>query len=57
MLEKQLVEFSLEDGSKFLVEVEEPENTAVERVDTGAMASSSLSPISKAETQVRSVLL
>jgi hypothetical protein len=26
MLEKQLVEFSLEDGSKFLVEVEEPNN-------------------------------
>jgi hypothetical protein len=32
MVEKQLVEFSLEDGSKFLVEVEEPENTAVGRV-------------------------
>lgn len=32
MVEKQLVEFSLENGSKFLVEVEEPENTAVGRV-------------------------
>lgn len=32
MLEKQLVEFSLEDGSKFLVEVEEPNNTSVGRV-------------------------
>ncbi len=32
MVEKQLVEFSLEDGRKFLVEIEEPENTAVGRV-------------------------
>ncbi|HBL12342.1 MAG TPA: hypothetical protein DD379_13220 [Cyanobacteria bacterium UBA11162] len=29
---KQLVEFSLEDGTKFLVEVDEPETTAVQRV-------------------------
>ena len=29
---KQLVEYSLEDGTKFLVEVDEPETTAVERV-------------------------
>lgn len=32
MIEKQLVEFSLEDGSKFLVEVEESEDNAIERV-------------------------
>jgi hypothetical protein len=34
MIEKQLVEFKLEDGSKFLVEVEEPEDTdtSLERV-------------------------
>jgi Trypsin-co-occurring domain 1 len=32
MAEKQLVEFTLEDGSKFLVEVEEPEDTSLERV-------------------------
>ncbi|MDF5730916.1 MAG: CU044_2847 family protein [Rhizonema sp. PD38] len=32
MVEKQLVEFSLDNGSKFLVEVEELENTAVGRV-------------------------
>ncbi|MDB9318713.1 MULTISPECIES: CU044_2847 family protein [Cyanophyceae] len=31
-MEKQLVEFSLEDGSTFLVEVEEPDNGAVGRV-------------------------
>lgn len=29
---KQLVEYSLEDGTKFLIEVDEPESTAVERV-------------------------
>ena len=28
MTDKQLVEFELEDGSKFLVEVEEPEDTS-----------------------------
>jgi len=29
---KQIVEYSLEDGTKFLIEVDEPESTAVERV-------------------------
>ncbi len=29
---KQLVEYSLEDGTKFLIEVDEPESTAFERV-------------------------
>ena len=29
---KQLVEYSLEDGTKFLIEVDEPESTTVERV-------------------------
>lgn len=29
---KELAEFSLEDGTKFLVEVDEPEGRAVERV-------------------------
>jgi predicted RNase H-like HicB family nuclease len=32
MSEKQLVEFTLEDGGKFLVEVEEPEDIAIERI-------------------------
>jgi Trypsin-co-occurring domain 1 len=32
MKDKQLAEFSLEDGTKFLVEVDEPENGAIERV-------------------------
>jgi Trypsin-co-occurring domain 1 len=32
MANKQLAEFSLEDGTKFLVEVEEPESKGVERV-------------------------
>ena len=42
MLEKQLVEFELENGGKFLVEIEESEDTslATERV---ALPSSSLS--------------
>jgi hypothetical protein len=29
---KQLAEYSLEDGTTFLVEIEEPENIAIERV-------------------------
>lgn len=29
---KQLAQFSLEDGTEFLVEVDEPETTAIERV-------------------------
>jgi hypothetical protein len=32
MTEKQLIEFSLKDGHRFLVEVEEPESTSVERI-------------------------
>ena len=32
MQEKQLIEFSQENGSKFLVEVSEPEGSAIERV-------------------------
>jgi Trypsin-co-occurring domain 1 len=32
MKDKQLAEFSLEDGTKFLIEVEEPESGAIERV-------------------------
>jgi Trypsin-co-occurring domain 1 len=32
MTEKQLAEFSLADGTKFLVEIEEPEDSAIERV-------------------------
>lgn len=32
MIEKQLAEFSLEDGTKFLVEVDETANPAIERV-------------------------
>ncbi len=32
MKEKQLAEFSLSDGTTFLVEVEEPESNAIERV-------------------------
>jgi predicted RNase H-like HicB family nuclease len=32
MPEKQLAEFSLSDGTKFLVEVDEPETTAIQRV-------------------------
>ncbi|NEO21939.1 CU044_2847 family protein [Moorena sp. SIO4A5] len=32
MKEKQLAEFSLSDGTTFLVEVEEPESKAIERV-------------------------
>jgi Trypsin-co-occurring domain 1 len=39
MKEKQLAEFSLEDGTKFLVEVDEPDNIAIEKValPTGQM--------------------
>jgi Trypsin-co-occurring domain 1 len=32
MADKQLVEFTLENGGKFLVEVEEPEDTSLQRV-------------------------
>jgi Trypsin-co-occurring domain 1 len=32
MTEKQLAEYSLADGTKFLVEIEEPEDSAIERV-------------------------
>jgi Trypsin-co-occurring domain 1 len=32
MKDKQLAEFSLEDGTKFLVEVEEPESSVIQRV-------------------------
>ncbi len=32
MTEKQLAEFSLADGTTFLVEVDEPESSAIERV-------------------------
>ncbi|MBD1865024.1 MULTISPECIES: CU044_2847 family protein [Trichocoleus] len=38
-MDKEVAQFSLEDGTKFLVEVEEPEAVAVERVaiNTGQM--------------------
>lgn len=38
-MDKEIAQFSLEDGTKFLVEVEEPEGAAVERVaiNTGQM--------------------
>lgn len=38
-MNKEVAQFSLEDGTKFLVEVEEPEAVAVERVaiNTGQM--------------------
>ncbi|WP_254721878.1 CU044_2847 family protein [Kovacikia minuta] len=38
-MDKEIAQFSLEDGTKFLVEVDEPEGVAVERVaiDTGQM--------------------
>ncbi|MDD1435473.1 hypothetical protein MEN24_03370 [Dolichospermum sp. ST_sed10] len=32
MADKQLVEFTLDGGGTFLVEVEQPEDTAIERV-------------------------
>lgn len=32
MTQKQLLEYSLDDGTKFLIEVDEPEITAIERV-------------------------
>ncbi|MGQ9869829.1 hypothetical protein [Leptodesmis sp.] len=31
-MNKEIAQFSLEDGTKFLVEVDEPEGAAVERV-------------------------
>lgn len=38
-MDKEIAQFSLEDGTKFLVEVDEPGGVAVERVaiDTGKM--------------------
>ena len=38
-MDKEIAQFSLEDGTKFLVEVDEPGEVAVERVaiDTGKM--------------------
>lgn len=38
-MDKEIAQFSLEDGTQFLVEVDEPEGAAVERVaiDTGKM--------------------
>jgi len=38
-MDKEIAQFSLEDGTKFLVEVDEPESAAVERVaiNTGKM--------------------
>ena len=38
-MDKEIAQFSLEDGTKFLVEVDEPGGAAVERVaiDTGKM--------------------
>ncbi|NEO02972.1 MAG: hypothetical protein F6J94_22975 [Moorea sp. SIO1F2] len=36
MAEKQLAQFSLADGTTFLVEVEEPESRGIERVSLGS---------------------
>ena len=58
MVEKQLVEFSLENGSKFLVEVEEPENTTVGRValPSGRMVAEAKQTFEDAIDQIKPVI-
>ena len=58
MLEKQLVEFSLEDGSKFLVEVEEPNNTSVGRVafPSGRIVSEATKTFEEAIDKIKPVI-
>ena len=54
-MDKVLSQFSLDDGSTFLVEVDEPEGDAIERVglDTGVLAYKASQTLEKALEEVR----
>jgi len=58
MADKQLVEFTLENGGKFLVEVEEPEDTAIERValPSGRMIAEARQTFEEAIKQIKPVV-
>jgi hypothetical protein len=58
MTEKQLVTFSLDNGTQFLVEVAEPENTAIGRValPSGRMVAEAKHTFTEAIKQIKPVV-
>ncbi|MDD1413867.1 hypothetical protein MEN41_04100 [Dolichospermum sp. ST_con] len=58
MADKQLVEFTLDGGGTFLVEVEQPEDTAIERValPSGQMVTQAKQTFEDAIKQIKPVV-